>query len=151
MTRKKKPGKRDGSKIHDSIFYDSRMADLSFSAFRLFAELYQQYNGFNNGNLSTALKNLRFDWNEKTVKRAKIELLKNGIIEITRPGIKRRNTLYAFCHLPINECQKNGIKANESCTTRATGKREYFFPVRRDLQKEVREAIAKSTKIGGLK
>lgn len=141
MATQKGKGKREGSLVHDALFYDPRVAELSFSAFRLMIELNQQFNGFNNGNLSITPKTLRFDWNDKTLKRAKRELLESELIEITRPGVKRRPTLYALCHLPVNESQKNGIQEKANCTRRARGKREYFYPVKRDLAANVREAL----------
>lgn len=141
MAGRRKLGKRDGSLLHDAIYYDSRVGKLTFSAFRLFTELNQQFNGFNNGNLSATPKTLRFDWCIKTLKKAKRELLKAGLIEITKPGVKRRPTLYALCHLPINEIEKHGIRKRECCSFRGTGKREYFYPVRVDLQERVSKAL----------
>lgn len=141
MPKRKGNGKREGSLVHDALFYDARVAELSFSAFRLLMELNQQFNGFNNGNLSITPKTLRFDWNDKTLKRAKRELLVCELIEITRPGVKRRVTLYALCHLLVNESRKNGIQERANCTRRARGKREHYFPVKRDLIANVREAL----------
>ena len=135
MARRKTPGKRKGSMLDDSIFYDSRLADLSFSAFRLFIELNQQYNGFNNGNLSTALGCLRFNWDRNTVKKARNELLRAGVIELIRLGYKRKPHLYALTHMPVNECEKNNIRAESCCRNRATGQRSNYFPKRRDIQK----------------
>lgn len=143
--RKNKPsGKRKGSMLYDALFYDTRLDNLPFSAFRLLIELNQMYHGFNNGNLAITPKTLRFDWNDKTLKNAKNALLKADLIEITRFGVKRRPTLYALCHQPVDECEKNSIRERMRCTTRAMGKRENFFPVRRDRTKELREELAKS-------
>lgn len=149
MARKKIPSKRKGSMLHDSIFYDARLENLSGSAFRLFVEFNQQYNGFNNGNLSAAQGNLRFKWNDRTLKNARAELLKAGAIDLTRQGKKRKPNLYALTHLPINECEKNGIKGRETCTNRATGKRANYFPARVDRQARLREALSKSKKLRG--
>ena len=143
MARTKKQGKRKGSLLYDSIFYDSRLDNITGSAFRLFIELHQQYNGHNNGNLCAARGTLRFDWNDKTLKKARNELVMAGIIDLTRQGFKKKPNLYALTHLPIDECEKHGIKNRETPTNRATGKREYYFPVRRNLQKEVSEMFKK--------
>ncbi len=149
MARKKKSGKRTGSMMYDALFYDHRSDKLSPSAFKLLIELNQQFDGFNNGNLCAARKCLRFNWNEKTLKKAKRELLAGYFIEVTRQGVKRRPTLYALCHLSINEIQKHGIKAKENCSFRATGKRSNFYPVRKDLRENLRNALDASKKIGG--
>ena len=149
MSPKKKKGKRNGSILLDSVFYDSMLESLTFSAFRLFIELNQQYNTFNNGNLSAAQGNLRFDWNDKTLKTARTELIKAGVIELTRMGRKRKPNLYALTHLPINECEKHNIKGRETCTNRAIGKREHYFPVRVDIQAKLRVALSKSRKLKG--
>ena len=151
MAKNKPPGKRIGQILLDTLFYDSRVGELTPMGFRLLIELNQQFCGFNNGNLSATHRTLRFNWNDKTLKRAKKELLGAGLIEITRYGKNRRPTLYALCHLPIDECPKNNIIKRETCTHRATGKRQYFYPVRVDLQKNVREALAKAQSNAGAK
>lgn len=144
MVRSRQNKKRIGSYLHDSLFYDERVGRLSRTAYQLLTELNQQFNGYNNGNLCATHKCLRFDWNDKTLKKARRELVSEGLIEVTRLGRKRRPTLYALCHLPINENVKNGIRATDNCTTRATGKREHYFPVRRNLQAEVKQALKDS-------
>jgi len=96
--------------------------------------------------LCAAKNSLRFDWNDKSLKKARRELLDNGFIVVTRAGVGRRPTLYALCHVPVNEIVKHGIKAKETCSRRASGKREHYFPVRRDLQKEVSIAFAEAEK-----
>ena len=151
MAKRKPQGKRTGSMLPDALFYDSRVENLTPMALRLLIELNQQYNGFNNGNLSATHKTLRFKWNDKTLKRVKHELLDASLIEVTRYGVKRRPTLYALCHLPINECAKNGIKEREYCTRRADGKRKYFVPVKVDLSMRVRESLDKAHKNKGVK
>ena len=143
MARPKKQGMRKGSLLHDSIFYDAKLDTITGSAFRLFVELNQQYNGYNNGNLCAARGSLRFIWNDKTLKKARVELVMAGIIELTRQGFKKKPNLYALTHLPINECEKHGIKNTKTPTNKATGKREYYFPVRRDPRTEVLERFKK--------
>ncbi len=149
MAQRRQNGKRIGSMNHDSLFYDSRVGRLTFSAFRLLMELNQQYTGFNNGNLSATPKTLRFDWCEKTLKRARRELLDARLIEVTKAGVKRRPTLYALTHLPVNEIPKHGIKEKETCLIRATGHRNNYFPVRRDLQAIVNKALAEANENRG--
>lgn len=147
--RKRTTGNRQGSLVHDALFYDPRMEALTFSSFRLLMELVQQYNGFNNGNLSMTPRTLRFDWNAKTVKRSKHELLNLELIEVTRFGVRRRPTLYALCHLPINEIKKHGILERQTCTHRATGNRTHFYPVKKDLVANVTESLMNRAKVKG--
>ncbi|OOZ47892.1 hypothetical protein BOW39_12755 [Solemya velum gill symbiont] len=135
--QRKTKGRRTGSILLDSLFYDPRIAKLSRPAFQLLIEFNQQYSGFNNGNLSATPKTLRFDWNDKTLKRVKRELLQAKLIEVTKRGVGRRPTLYALCHLPIDETSKHGIKAETTCSRRATGKRAHYYPVRRDIASEI--------------
>jgi len=137
MASKKGKGTRIGSMLHDALFYDCRMEQLSPSGFKLLIELNQQFSGFNNGNLCAAIKCLRFKWNDKSLKKARRELIDKDFIRVTKRGKGRRPTLYALCHLPINEIEKHNIKAETTCTKRATGKREHYYPVRRDLPAEV--------------
>ena len=146
MSGRKSGGRRTGSMVLDTLFYDQRVGELTLSAFRLLIELNLQYDGFNNGNLSMTPKTLRFNWNAKTVKRARNELLQYELIEIVRPGVKRRPTLYALCHVPVNKIKKHGIDERKEATKRASGKRKYFYPVKIDLVKSVTEALNNRTK-----
>lgn len=141
MGRPKGNGKRQGSILHDALFYDERVGKLPRPAFKLLIELNQQFNGFNNGNLCAAMKCLRFDWNEQTLKKAKRDLLAAELIEVTKRGVGRRPTLYALCHLPINESAKHNIRATEKCSRRAGGKREHYYPVRRDIPGELKKVF----------
>ncbi|MCU7801939.1 MAG: hypothetical protein KZQ96_01985 [Candidatus Thiodiazotropha sp. (ex Lucinoma borealis)] len=144
MTRSKKRGKRTGSLLPDALFYDERTGRLSRPAFQLLIELNQQFDGFNNGNLCAARKCLRFEWNDKTLKAAKRDLIHEKLIEVTRRGLGRKPTLYALCHLPINECEKHGIKAEIQCNRRADGKRSHYYPYRLDIHGELKQALEKS-------
>jgi hypothetical protein len=144
MSRRSRKGKRTGSLVHDSLFYDNRVGQLSRPAFQLLIELNQQFSGYNNGNLCAAHKCLRFNWNDKTLKRAKKELLQAELIEITKQGVGRRPTLYSLCHLPINEIQKHKIRGETKCVKRATGKRDHYYPYRRDIPGEVKRALKDS-------
>lgn len=143
MPRTRKKSKRTGSLLLDALFYDERIGKLSRPAFQLLIELNQQFDGFNNGNLCAAHKCLRFKWNDKTLKASKRELLQEKLIEVTKRGLGRKPTLYALCHLPINEIAKHGIKEESQCTRRAMGKRSHYYPVKRDVQGEVKLALAK--------
>ncbi|MCU7870738.1 MAG: hypothetical protein KZQ98_19785 [Candidatus Thiodiazotropha sp. (ex Lucinoma borealis)] len=144
MSRARKKGKRTGSLLLDALFYDERIGQLSRPAFQLLIELNQQFDGFNNGNLCAAKKCLRFDWNDKTLKAAKRELLHAKFIEVTKRGLGRKPTLYALCHLPINECLKHKIKAELQCSRRANGSRSHYYPYRRDIHAELKQALVKS-------
>ena len=149
MGRKSKGGKRTGSIMLDALFYDERLEGLTFSALRLVMELNQQYNGFNNGNLCAAQGSLRFKWNDRTLKNARTELIKAGIVELTRMGRKKKPNLYALTHLPINECGKNNIRETTLCSNRATGKRNHYFPVKINIREVLNKAFSKSKKLGG--
>ncbi|MEW8266490.1 MAG: hypothetical protein AB2731_10135 [Candidatus Thiodiazotropha sp.] len=144
MSRQQQKRGRTGSLVPDSLFYDNRVGELSRPAFQLLMELNQQFSGYNNGNLCAAHKCLRFEWNDKTLKRAKRELLQAGLIEVTKQGVGRRPTLYSLCHLPINEIQKHKIKGETNCVKRATGKRDHYYPYRRDIPGEVKRALSDS-------
>lgn len=143
MARSRKKGKRTGSLLPDALFYDERVGKLSRPAFQLLIELNQQFDGFNNGNLCAAKKCLRFDWNDKTLKAAKRKLLDEKIIVVTKRGLGRKPTLYALCHLPINECVKHGIKAELLCSRRADGNRSHYYPYRRDIHAELKQSLEK--------
>jgi hypothetical protein len=130
----------------DTVFYDERTRHLGHPAFRLLCELMQQYNGFNNGNLSATPKTLAHEFSESTLKRAKRELLKAELAMITRPGVGRRPTLYALTFFPIDECKKHGISATQNAPLRAHGKRKHFFPVKVDATALLTEKLNRATK-----
>ena len=125
----------------DLVFYDDRVRHLSSMAFRLLCELQQQYNSFNNGNLSATPRTLAHDFSASTLKRAKAELLQADLIEVTRLGSGRQPTLYALTFYPINEIEKHGIRQTQKASRRANGKRQHFYPVRKDIAKEIMKAL----------
>ncbi len=130
--KSKKQGRRVGSMLHDDLFYDERLDELTPSAFKLLIEANQIYNGHNNGNIALTKNTLRFNWSDKTLKDAKRQLLKLELLGIILAGYGRRPTLYALCHYPVNECEKHRINKTEHCSYRATGKRDQYFPIRKE-------------------
>lgn len=79
---------------------------LSHMAAHLLDNLFAQYNGSNNGDLSAAPAITKlYGWTSQgSVQKALTELLANGFIEQTRQGGKNRCSLYAVTWLAIDDC-----------------------------------------------
>lgn len=96
------------------IFTSEEFAALSAPAVKLLIDLYTQFTGYNNGDLSAAWKIMKKrGWNSRdTLCRALQGLLAAGFIEKTRQGGKNLCSLYAVTWLPIDECpiKSNGMK-----------------------------------------
>jgi hypothetical protein len=110
VNRQKAKGRRErGSffaiphSILDSVNYNR----LSSHAVKLLIDLGRQYNGSNNGDLSTAWKIMKpKGWRSKsTLHSAKQELLHYGLIELTRQGGKHKPSLYGLTWHAINDCR----------------------------------------------
>lgn len=80
---------------------------LSAHAVKLLCDLGSQYHGFNNGDLSATWKVMQpLGWKSRdTLERAKKELVRAGMIELTRQGGLHRCSLYALTWRPIDECK----------------------------------------------
>ena len=94
------------SKMYHALMDSPNHARLSASARALLQDLYRQYNGRNNGDLSAAMSVLKkYGWSATaTIARATDCLLHYGFIVKTRQGTKKRCNLYALTWLVIDEC-----------------------------------------------
>ena len=92
---------------------------LSFKARALLMDLGAQFRGHNNGDFTAAWTQMRpRGWKSKdTLRRALLELLEAGLIELTRQGGLHWCSLYAVTWLPIDEC---GDKLDVKATTVAS-------------------------------
>jgi hypothetical protein len=76
--------------------------------YKLLIDLYEQYNGNNNGDLTPAWSVMKKKgWNSKdTLNNARKELINQGFIELTRQGTLRPHScsLYAVTWINIDEC-----------------------------------------------
>lgn len=76
--------------------------------YKLLIDLYEQYNGNNNGDLTPAWSVMnKKGWNSKdTLNNARKELINQGFIELTRQGTLRPHScsLYAVTWINIDEC-----------------------------------------------
>lgn len=123
-TRLKSKGRRDGGSyiaMPHIILESAEYAALSPQAVKLLIDLFSQFRGVNNGDLSAAWKIMSArGWRSKaTLYRALHELIANGWIEMTRRGGIHRCSLYAVTWLAIDEC---GGKLDVSPTRIASGK-----------------------------
>jgi hypothetical protein len=81
-------------------------SELSHMAAHLLVNLFAQFDGKNNGDLSAAPKIMElYGWSSRSsVHKALTELLALGFIEQTRQGGRNQCSLYAVTWLAINEC-----------------------------------------------
>ena len=95
-------------------------AELSAQAIKLLLDLYAQYKGNNNGDLTMAWSIMKSrGWRSKdTLNRARKVLLKSGWIICTRQGGLRIPGLYAVTWKPIDDC---GGKLDMESTNKALG------------------------------
>lgn len=116
-------GKSRGNKIEgrfvalpESVFNSPAYLALTPWAVRLLIDLMAQYNGKNNGDLSTAWKLMQpRKWNsETTLQKAKRELLAAGFIFETRQGRRpNRCSLYALTWRALDPSPKHDFGPNE--------------------------------------
>lgn len=112
--------KRDGGAfltIPLSVLNSRAYIDVSPHAKALLLDLFTQYRGNNNGDLSAAWKLMRpRGWrSEATLNKAKRELLNAGLIEETRMGARpNKASLYAVTWCALDPCDgKLDISPNE--------------------------------------
>lgn len=93
--------------IYIHIIHHPKYHQLKGNSVKLLFDLYGQYSGFNNGDLScswVAMK--KCGWKSKeTLYSALKELLDNKFIELTRQGNFYKCSLYAVTWLAIDECK----------------------------------------------
>ena len=122
MSRSKKGSKqRVGSMLDDALFYDARVGELSKDAFKLLIEAVMMENNYNNGNIALAEGTLRLEYREKTLIKARKELIELELIEEQKHGIFGKPNLYSLCHKPVVENKKLGIRGAANAKRRATG------------------------------
>jgi hypothetical protein len=80
---------------------------LSHMAAHLLDNMFAQFNGSNNGDLSAAPKIMKlYGWNSQgSINKALTELLTLGFIEQTRQGGRNKCSLYAVTWLKIDDCK----------------------------------------------
>ncbi len=88
--------------VHSSAAYRS----LSGNAVKLLIDLFMQFKGQNNGDLSCAWQLMEpCGWRSRdTLDNAKDRLLDSGLIELTRQGGRNLANLYAVTWLGVDEC-----------------------------------------------
>ncbi len=106
---------------------------LSAHGVKLLVDLGNQYNGKNNGDLSLAYSVMKNKgWRSpSTLSKAITELKALDLIEVTRPGARKRCSLYALTFHAIDECKG---KHNAKPTDRPKSQWLKHEPVQ-DIQK----------------
>jgi len=119
----KSKGRKEGGSfvaVPHAIFRHQNYASLKPRAVKLFFDLYGQYCGSNNGDLSAAFTIMeKLGWTSKDqLFKAKEELLQKGWIVVTRQGGRNRPTLFAVTFRIIDECKG---KLDRAAGTRPLG------------------------------
>ena len=109
-TRERANNRRDSGqflKLEKAVINRSEFYSLPPNALKLLIDLYSQYNGYNNGDMSMAWSIVKKrGWKSRdTLNRARKDLLKSGFIVETRMGGRNKPTLYAITFLNIDECK----------------------------------------------
>ena len=107
--RSKAKGRREGRSfvaVPHAVLEDEHYASLSFKARSLLFDLFSQFRGANNGDLSMEWAKMRKKgWKSKgTLYTARDELERKGFIVRTRQGGKHQCSLYGVTWLAIDEC-----------------------------------------------
>lgn len=116
--RKDRTGKRGKERfmaLPHKILACNSYVSLSVHAKVLLVELFYQFNGSNNGDLSATWKQVqKRGWRSRnTLHKCLKELLESGFIVKTRQGGKNKPCLYGVTWLGIDECKgKLDIKEN---------------------------------------
>lgn len=102
---------------------------LSAHAIKLLFDQLAQYNGGNNGDLSTAWTLMKpRGWKSKeTLSKAIKELIEAGWLELTRQGGRHKPSLYAVTFYAIDEC-KGKLDVQPTRTPRGTWKQNEPLP-----------------------
>ena len=81
---------------------------LTAAGYKLLIDLFEQYNGNNNGDLTPAwgIMNKKGWKSKETLNKARKQLINQGFIELTRQGTLRPHScsLYAVTWINIDEC-----------------------------------------------
>ena len=121
MSRKNHVKQRIGSLLHDSLFYDPRVNQLSKDAFILLIEAVMMENNYNNGDLALANGTLNRKWRKQTLIKARQELEDMELIHLERRGFFGKPNLYSSCHKPVNDIPMKGICGTTRARRRAEG------------------------------
>ena len=91
---------------HELLLSDTYIP-LSSKAVKCLFDMYVEYKGSNNGDLSCTFKLMqKRGWTSKShLDNAKNELLEKGLIVLTRQGGRNKCNLYAITWQPIDECK----------------------------------------------
>ena len=106
----KAKGRREGqggfSRLIHAYFETLEYAALSPRAVKALIDIYCQYRGSNNGDLTGAFSVMRKrGWSSKDqLSKALKELLDGGWLMVTRQGGRHSATLYAVTFMPIDAC-----------------------------------------------
>lgn len=100
---------------------------LTFKGRALLLDLGARFNGHNNGDLAMPWSWMRpRGWKSKeTLRRAMLELIEVGMIELTRQGGLHAPSLFAFTWIEIHDC---GGKLDVPSTAVPSGKWRRFQP-----------------------
>jgi hypothetical protein len=107
--RERYRGRRDNGtffRVPTAVLDSPNYAGLSLKARALLLDMGSQFRGNNNGDCCVAWSWARKrGWRSKdTVRRAMLELLAAGMIELTRQGSLDWPSLFAFTWIEIHEC-----------------------------------------------
>ena len=109
--RRQRQGRREeGSfnKLPKAVTKALQKKCISPFGYKLLIDLFEQFNGFNNGDLSCSFSVFHNKgWKSKvTLTKTKRELIQSGFIEKTRQGLRSPPTcdLFAVTWLPIDDC-----------------------------------------------
>ena len=109
-SRAKSTGRRDSKpfvKMYRENLDSPQYASLSSYGVKLLMDLYAQFKGSNNGDLSAAFTIMKpRGWRSKgTLSRAITELREKAWVELSRQGGRNKTSLYALTFLLVNECK----------------------------------------------
>ena len=91
---------------HDVLQHET-FKSLSPRATKLLMDIASQYRGNNNGDLCAPLSIMKErGWKSSDLlNRAKKELLRSGLVVVSRQGGRNKASLYALTWFPIHECK----------------------------------------------
>ena len=91
---------------HDVLQHET-FKSLSPRATKLLMDIASQYRGNNNGDLCAPLRIMKErGWRSSDLlNRAKKELVRSGLVVVSRQGGRNKASLYALTWFPIHECK----------------------------------------------
>lgn len=109
---------------------------LSAQAVKLLNDVCFQFRGANNGDLAVtwSLMQQRGWKSRDTLRKALVELLEHGLLELTRQGGRHKCSLYAVTWLPIDECDG---KLDVRPTTVASGQWRKWPGNKKSFEKQI--------------